>query len=66
MHNIVNTETLNSSSMSEETRVLTTDSELPVSIPLSPKERRIIVVQPAADFGGGSAVAQARVKPRGI
>lgn len=66
MHNVVHTDSLNLNSQTKETRVLTTDAKIPVSVQHSPVERRIIVVQPAADFGGGSAVAQSRIKPRGF
>jgi aromatic ring-opening dioxygenase LigB subunit len=49
---------------STETKVIATDIEMPAANIAPGSEKQIIVITPAHDFGGGSAVARVRVKPR--
>jgi hypothetical protein len=49
---------------STETKVISTDIEMPAANINPTSDKKIIVVNPAHDFGGGSAVAQVRVKSR--
>lgn len=49
---------------STETKVISTDIEMPAANISPEQDKKLIVVTPAHDFGGGSAVAQVRVKSR--
>jgi hypothetical protein len=49
---------------SQETKVISTEIEMPPTNIMPNADKRVIVVTPAYDFGGGSAVAKVRIKAR--
>ncbi|MDZ4785444.1 MAG: hypothetical protein SGJ02_05140 [bacterium] len=71
MHDIATKETINlatlssnSKSNSKSTNIVTMDSDLREPTAISTNEKRIKIIMPAYDWGGGSCAVGSRVKAR--
>ncbi len=62
MHDIAREESLTNSSA--ETKILTTDGTITAPYVGMSGDKRLIIITPVCDMGGGSAVARVRVKSR--
>lgn len=64
MPQVLNNEEFPLKTETSETKVISTEIDMPAANITPASEKKIIIVTPAHDFGGGSAVAKTRVKAR--